>query len=338
MLQNKNQVEILNELAELAGLPGFAKKLAEDGLDPLTATNVEIFQINLGRLCNQVCKHCHVNAGPNRTEIMTRETMEECLSILKKNSIPLVDLTGGAPEMNPHFRWFIEELSKLDVSIIDRCNLTILSEPGQEDLAEFLARHKIEIIASLPGLNGSQTDSQRGKDVYSNSLKGLKQLNSLGYGKNKTDLILNLITNPVGAFLPGTQSSIEKHWKKTLFDRHEIVFNNLYTITNMPLGRFLNWLVRKDLLQMYIEKLISNYNPIAAKSVMCRNTISVDWQGYMYDCDFNQMLDLKVNHGLPTHISEFDMEKYSQREIVTELHCFGCTAGCGSSCGGATTE
>jgi radical SAM/Cys-rich protein len=262
--------------------------------------------------------------------------MKLCLNILDSYEIPVVDITGGAPELNPDFKWFITEIKKLKKNIMVRSNLTILDSNGFENYAEFMSKNKIEIISSLPFYKAGFTDKQRGKGIYQKSIKVIKKLNSFGYGKENSDLKLNLVYNPVGAYLPAAQSSLETEYKRELWNTHQVVFNNLYTITNMPISRFLDYLISSGNYQIYMEKLINSFNPAAASNVMCKNTISVGWDGYLYDCDFNQMLELTLNHGAPDHLRDFDLNKIQFRRIVTGQHCFGCTAGSGSSCGGAT--
>ena len=327
------QLEKLNEGA----FDKFGAKLQNIGLNPLKPTSIDIFQINMGKMCNQTCKHCHVDAGPDRKEIMTRETMQQCLDILSTYDIPVVDLTGGAPEMNPNFRWFVEELSKLGKHIIDRCNLTIIqANPKYYDLPQFFAQHKVEVVSSLPHYTAMRTDSQRGDGVFNHSISALQALNEVGYGKEGTGLQLNLVYNPTGAILPGPQEELESDYKKALYDKFNIEFNKLYVITNMPISRFLDYLIESSNYEEYMEKLVNAFNPTAAESVMCRNTLSIGWDGYIYDCDFNQMLDLTVN--CPSkHLSSFNFEALSNREIIIDQHCYGCTAGLGSSCGGQVT-
>lgn len=316
----------------------FTEALAASGLAPLTATGITVFQINVGKLCNQTCHHCHVDAGPDRREIMTRETAELCIEALARTPIPTVDITGGAPELNPNFRWLVEQSRALGRRVIDRCNLTVLLLASQPDLGEFLAEHRVEIIASLPYYLEHQTDAQRGDGVFARSIEALRKLNALGYGQPGSGLALNLIYNPVGAFLPPAQRSIEADFKRELARRHGVVFNSLYTITNMPISRFLEFLLRSGNYDRYMDKLVGAYNPSAAAGVMCRYTISVGWDGTLYDCDFNQMLDLPLSFGSPAHIRDFDRAMLDRREIVVGQHCFGCTAGSGSSCGGVTVE
>ncbi|MDQ3141681.1 MAG: arsenosugar biosynthesis radical SAM protein ArsS [Bacteroidota bacterium] len=316
----------------------FSEKLIESGLFPLKPTGIEIFQINVGKMCNQTCRHCHVDAGPDRKEIMTRDIMSLCLEAIKKSGAHTVDLTGGAPEMNPDFRWFVEEISKLSVNkIIVRCNLTIiLANPKYHDLPEFFKRHHIEVVSSLPYFTALKTDAQRGDGVFDKSIRALQMLNSTGYGMEDSDLILNLVYNPSGAFLPGSQATIEAEFKKKLLQLYGIHFNSLYTITNLPISRFLEYLLSSGNYNSYMEKLIEAYNSQAAMNVMCRNTLSVGWDGFLYDCDFNQMLDLKIE-STANHVSEFNTDSIKSRSIIVNQHCFGCTAGAGSSCGGATS-
>ena len=333
----REQIEILEhgDRDNFSLIP-FQQKLETTNLFPLNATGITVFQVNLGKMCNQVCKHCHVDAGPDRKEIMSRETMQQCLVALKNNpQLTTVDLTGGAPEMNPDFRWFVEEIKKLDRHIIVRCNLTIiLANKKYHDLPQFYKNNFIEVVSSLPFYSQDRTDRQRGDGVFDASIAALKMLNSVGYGKKESSLILNLVYNPAGAFLPPAQSSLEKEFKKALMDKFEIEFNNLFAITNLPISRFLDYLLQSNNYENYMEKLVMAYNPVAAANVMCRSTISIGWDGYLYDCDFNQMLELKVN-GNTKHITQFNAEILNSREIKIGQHCYGCTAGAGSSCGGA---
>lgn len=328
-----NQIDVL----ERTDIESFESKLDNLGLFPLKPTSIDIFQVNLGKMCNQVCKHCHVDAGPDRKEIMTKETMQLCLDALDKSSIQTVDLTGGAPEMNPDFRWFVEELSARNKHIIVRCNLTIiLANVKYNDLPDFFKKHKVEVVSSLPHFSARRTDSQRGDGVFEKSILALQMLNKIGYGKDNPDLKLNLVLNPSGAFLPGDQMQLENEFKKRLKNDHNIDFNELYAITNLPVSRFLDYLVNSGNYEEYMQKLIDAFNPTAASGVMCRNTISIGWDGYLFDCDFNQMLDLKFENEIPRHIKEFDVSKLESRDIILNNHCYGCTAGAGSSCGGAT--
>ena len=330
-----SSVEQLKLLADSPACPPFETQLNRAGLFPLQATGITVFQINVGKLCNQTCRHCHVDAGPDRTESMSRETAEQCIQALAKTDIPTVDMTGGAPELNPNFRWMVEQARGLGRHVIDRCNLSVLLIPSQADLAEFLASHHIEIIASLPSYRASQADAQRGEGVFEKSIEAMQLLNRLGYGRPDSGLTLNLVYNPVGAFLPPKQEAIEAQFRKELRARHRVEFNHLYTITNMPISRFLEFLVESGNYTGYMERLANAFNPAAAAGVMCRYTLSVGWDGRLYDCDFNQMLELPVDHGMPSHIRDFDPAQLHQRRIVTRNHCYGCTAGSGSSCVGA---
>ena len=327
------QLEVLRELTIACD---FDQAVADAGLAPLTAGPIEIFQINVGKLCNQTCRHCHVDAGPDRREVMSRETMEQCLAALARTTIPTVDITGGAPELNPHFRFLVEEVRKLGRHVMDRCNLTILDTAAHRDLPEFFAEHQVEVVCSLPHFRALNTDRQRGEGVFDKSIRALRRLNAIGYGDGRSGLRLVLVTNPAGAFLPGGQASLEREWKREMAERHGVRFDALYTITNMPISRYLEWLAETGNLERYMAKLVTAFNPAAALGVMCRNTLSVGWDGQLYDCDFNQMLEMPVR-GPVSHIRDFDPRRLQGRAIVTERHCFGCTAGGGSSCGGSTT-
>lgn len=333
---SSHQLDVLEKPSD--ALVRFEVKLREINLFPLQATGIEIFQMNLGKMCNQTCKHCHVDAGPDRTEIMTRETMELCLAALDKNDIPTVDLTGGAPEMNPDFRWLVEQLSARGKHILVRCNLTIiLANKKFHDLPEFFKMHRIEVVSSLPYYNARRTDNQRGDGVFDKSVQALQRLNEAGYGKEDTGLRINLVYNPAGAFLPGSQQTLEAEFRKELRRQFRIEFNELYVITNLPISRFLDYLLVSGNYESYMEKLVQSFNPVAAQNVMCRNTLSIGWDGYLYDCDFNQMLDLKVQPVTAQHIRDFNSLLLGHREIVIGQHCYGCTAGAGSSCGGSLT-
>ncbi|MGQ0696088.1 MAG: arsenosugar biosynthesis radical SAM (seleno)protein ArsS [Nitrospiraceae bacterium] len=330
-----SSAEQLKLLADSTAWPPFETQLNQAGLFPLHATGITVFQINVGKLCNQTCRHCHVDAGPDRTESMSRDTAEQCMQALAKTDIPTVDITGGAPELNPNFRWLVEQARALDRHVMDRCNLSVLLIPSQADLAEFLATHRVEIIASLPSYRASQTDAQRGDGIFEKSIEALRLLNRLGYGQHDSGLALNLVYNPVGAFLPPKQEAIEAQFRRELSRLYDITFNHLYTITNMPISRFLEFLVESGNYDDYMERLANAFNPAAAAGVMCRYTLSVGWDGTLYDCDFNQMLDLPLDHGTPSHIRNFDAAQLHQRQIVTRNHCYGCMAGSGSSCGGS---
>ncbi len=313
----------------------FEEKLTKISRWPLRASEIETLQVNVGKLCNQTCRHCHVDAGPTRTEMMTRETAELVLDVLRRYAIPNVDITGGAPELNPNFDFLVHEARALGRHVMDRSNLTVFYAEGKGYLPEFLRNHQVEIIASLPCYLEKNVDFQRGKGVFSRSIEALQWLNRFGYGDPATGLELNLVYNPIGPSLPPAQKGLEDTYRQQLGERFGIVFNNLYTITNMPISRFLQDLVRHGNYEHYMELLVQKFNPTTLDGVMCRTLVSVGWDGKLYDCDFNQMLEMPINHGLPQHIREFDASVLAHREICTGSHCFGCTAGSGSSCGGA---
>jgi len=334
----ERQRALLAELELRDPLGGdFERHVERSGLRPLCATGIEVLQLNVGRLCNQTCAHCHVDAGPHRTEVMSRATSELCMDVLARTSIPTVDITGGAPELCPSFEYLVEESRRLGRHVIDRCNLTVLALARCAHLPRFLAEHAVEVVCSLPHYRRPATDAQRGAGVFERSLDGLRKLNALGYGRGEPRLRLVLVTNPVGAWLPGGQASLAAEWKRELARRHGVHFDDLYTITNMPISRYLEWLARTGNLAAYLQRLVAAFNPAAAAGVMCRRILSVGWRGDLYDCDFNQMLELGVGRGAPRHLREFDLEALATRRIVTGRHCFGCTAGRGSSCGGETT-
>jgi radical SAM/Cys-rich protein len=315
----------------------FEDALRGAGLESLRPTRLEILQVNVGKVCNQTCRHCHVDAGPDRREVMSRSTLELCLAAVDRSpSLTTVDITGGAPELNPDFRWFVRELRRRGRHVIDRCNLTILETPSYRDLPEFFAEHQVEVVCSLPHYAKLNTDAQRGDGVFEASIRALRRLNEVGYGGGSSELRLVLVTNPVGAFLPAGQRSLEREWKRELERRFDVRFDALYTITNMPISRYLEWLRESRNLESYMGRLVASFNPRAAEGVMCRNTISIGWDGAIYDCDFNQMLDMKAQTAKP-HVRDFDFDALASRTIATDRHCFGCTAGAGSSCGGATT-
>ncbi len=328
------QVRLLETTRDV---PRFEERLAAAQLDPLRATGIVVFQINVGKLCNQTCRHCHVDAGPDRTEVMSRETAERCMAALAPTDIPTVDITGGAPELSPVFRYLVEESKRLGRRVMDRCNLSVLLLPSQADLGGFLARHLVEVVASLPSVVPTQTDAQRGGGVFEKSIEALRLLNALGYGTPGSGLVLTLVTNPVGAFLPPAQEPQERQFRHRLARDYGIVFNDLHTITNMPISRFLEFLLQSGNYEGYMQRLANAFNPTAAAGVMCRYTLSVGWDGRLYDCDFNQMLELTIGHGAPSHVRDFDPEALHARRIITGNHCYGCTAGAGSSCGGAIT-
>lgn len=297
-------------------------------------------QVNLGYLCNQQCLHCHVNAGPNRKEVMDQNTINQLKEYLAHSDAATLDLTGGAPELNPCFRELVSYAKGLDMHVIDRCNLTVLEEPEQEGLAEFLAEQKVEITASLPCYLEENVDAQRGKDVYTKSIRSLQKLNALGYGKEDNGLILNLMFNPQGPVLPPPQQQLEADYRQYLSENFGIVFSQLHTLTNMPIKRFGSTLISRGEFETYMTLLRDAFQEQNIQQLMCRNTISIDWQGYLYDCDFNQMLDLRLydNDGSALHIHDFKRTNLQDRPVIVADHCYGCTAGQGSSCGGALSE
>ena len=325
--------------ALLDGVPvarSFEAALEGAGLLPLKPTAIEILQINVGRKCNQTCRHCHVDAGPDRTEMMPDAVVDRCLEIVEGTSIPTVDITGGAPELHRRWREIVVRARAAGKRVMDRCNLTITLLPNYAYLPEFFAAHGVHVVASLPHYRQKGTDTQRGDGVFEQSVEALRRLNALGYGRAGSGLTLDLVTNPVGTFLPGDQRALEAEWKRQMTRLHGVEFNALYTITNMPISRFLEFLDETEALEVYMERLVTAFNPAAAAGVMCRNTLSVGWDGTLYDCDFNQMLELPVDARAPRSVFDFDLAALERRDIVLGPHCFGCTAGAGSSCGGAT--
>ncbi|PCJ27712.1 MAG: radical SAM protein [Flavobacteriales bacterium] len=304
------------------------------GLFPLKPKNIETLQINLGKLCNQICEHCHVDAGPDRKEIMIKKVLQQCLGVAKTTTITTIDLTGGAPEMNPNFRWFVSELSQLGKKVIVRSNLTILTYKKFLDIPQFYKDYKVTVISSMPCYTKDNVDKQRGNGVFERSIEALKKLNELGYGKEGSGLELNLVFNPGGASLPPEQMALEVDYKRELKDLFNVEFNSLYTITNLPISRFLDFLLKEGKYEEYMDKLINSFNPSVAENVMCRNTISVGWDGKLFDCDFNQMLEIGIASS-SQNIANFNEEELKNRNIVLGQHCYGCTAGAGSSCQGA---
>lgn len=302
---------------------------------PIKRSTLETLQVNLGYLCNQRCLHCHVNAGPTRTEMMTPEIIGKVIDVLKSRKIATLDLTGGAPEMHEQFRYLVEEATKLEVHVIDRCNLTILMEPGYEGMAEFLARHQVEVVASLPCYSVDNVDQQRGDGVFDKSIRALQILNKLGYGKPDSSMMLNLVYNPQGASLPPNQQQLEADYKRELEQQFGIVFNRLFAIANMPIARFGSTLISKGEFNNYMQLLKDNYRADNLEGLMCRSVISVDWQGYLYDCDFNQMLGLPLANRKGSHLDDLLKNDMHGLPISVADHCYGCTAGQGSSCGGA---
>ncbi len=311
----------------------FEKALEQYGVER-NRKGVYTLQINLGNLCNQACNHCHVGAGPEKTDVMSRETIDMILSLLKNtHHIEIVDITGGAPELNPNFRYLVASVRQMGLGVIDRCNLTVLSEAGQEDTAQFLADYHVQVVASMPCYLEKNVDAQRGDHVYKKSIEGLKKLNALGYGKEGSGLELNLVFNPSGMGLPPAQSALENDYKAFMFENHGIFFNQLLTITNMPIKRFKERMEEIGKLQAYENLLTEKFNPEAAQRIMCKELISVSWNGRLFDCDFNQALDIPVTSGK----NLWDIESFDEidKVIVFKNHCYGCTAGSGSSCKGA---
>ncbi|HSY48090.1 MAG TPA: arsenosugar biosynthesis radical SAM (seleno)protein ArsS [Thermoanaerobaculia bacterium] len=324
--------------ASTAGRATFLEMLRGAGWPDLTPARLEIFQVNLGKLCNMTCRHCHVDAGPDRSEaMMTRQTVDACLRALDQTPAHTVDITGGAPELHPEFRYLVEAARARNKHVIDRCNLSVLLLARNAGLAEWLADREVEIVASLPHYRQRNTDAQRGDGAFEKSIAALRVLNSAGYGLGKPGRVLSLMTNPAGAFLAPSQSDVEGEWKIALKRDFGVTFDRLLALNNMPISRFLEWLVDSGNLDSYMARLIDAFNPGAVAGVMCRNTISVSWDGRLYDCDFNQMLDLDAETDVGAmSIESFDFEQWQRRSVVTRAHCFGCTAGAGSSCGGST--
>jgi radical SAM/Cys-rich protein len=316
----------------------FAARVRREG-GQLRRAGIDAVQINVGKLCNQACVHCHVDAGPKRTEVMDRRTAALALDLARAAGARTVDITGGAPELNPSFRFLVRQARSAGCHVMDRCNLTVLFEPGQEDLAEFLAEQRVEIVASLPCYLAENVDTQRGRGVYDRSIAALHRLNALGYGRDDAGLTLNLVYNPVGAHLPPPQETLEADYKRELDERFGLQFNRLYTLANMPISRFAHALEREGQLEAYHELLATAFNPATLDGLMCRHLISVSWDGYVYDCDFNQMLDMRLGNGKVFRLGETPVaelvRQVTQREIQVGEHCYGCTAGAGSSCGGA---
>lgn len=315
----------------------FAGILMGHRLPELRSTRLEIFQINVGKLCNMTCRHCHVDAGPDRREMMSRETVEACLNALDQTNAHTVDITGGAPELNPHFRYLVDQCVVRGKHVIDRCNLTVLLLPTLEDLPQWLAERQVEVVCSLPHYRQRNTDAQRGDGTFEQSIAALRRLNAAGYGQGNPNQCLTLMSNPVGAFLSSSQAKLEQEWKAGLLKHHGVTFDRLITLNNMPISRYLEWLEASGNLQAYMELLVNAFNPATVAGLMCRNTLSISWDGRLFDCDFNQMLDLECQsiEGQSMSIHDFAPARLDDRPIVTGRHCFGCTAGAGSSCGGA---
>lgn len=331
-----NQLDCLNNIG---GLLSFERKIKGVGLYPLKGTGLSVLQVNVGKVCNLACKHCHVGAGPDRKELMGKETFLHCLQAMADEAeLQTLDITGGAPELNPYLPWFIKEAAGLGRKIKVRSNLTVLEQEENAYLAEFFASHRVEVVASLPYYQGKKVDIQRGKGVFDASVRVIRRLNELGYGQEGTQLELSLVYNPGGAFLPPAQHAMEADYRRELLRRYGITFNRLLTITNVPLGRFLEFLIQSENLTGYMGRLVGVFNPAAAARVMCRSQISVGWDGRLYDCDFNQMLGLGCCPEVPGHIKDFRPGALQNRRIAVGNHCYACTAGAGSSCGGAMAE
>ncbi len=337
------QVVTLNAIA-LEQTPhqgDFMATLAAHQWRSLQPAKLEIFQINVGKLCNMTCRHCHVDAGPDRTrENMDRETIEACLQALDQTDAHTVDITGGAPELNPHFRYLVDQCVARGKHVIDRCNLTVLLLPRMQDLPEWFAERQVEVVCSLPHYRQRSTDAQRGDGTFEKSIAALQQLNAAGYGQGDPKRMLTLMSNPVGAFLASGQAQLEQEWKVGLQRHQGVTFDRLITLNNMPISRYLEWLEQSGNLQGYMERLVNAFNPATIAGVMCRNTLSVSWDGRLFDCDFNQMLDLELQSpdDARSHIRNFNPVTFAARQVITGRHCFGCTAGSGSSCGGAIAE
>ncbi|MEX1002649.1 MAG: arsenosugar biosynthesis radical SAM (seleno)protein ArsS [Crocinitomicaceae bacterium] len=332
-LTPKEQLKILSD--QSTRMPAFSEKMQEIGLFPLQPQDLEILQINVGYLCNQQCTHCHVDASPYRKEITPKEILQQCLQVLDETpTIKTVDLTGGAPEMNPHFEWLIENLAKRNVEIIVRSNLTILVEGKFKSYPELFKKYQVTVVSSLPCYTEENTDKQRGNGVFDKSIKALQKLNELGYGR-EADYRLHLVYNPGGPSVAPNQQALQADYKRELKEKFDIDFNDLYTITNLPIARYLEYLLSIGRFEDYMMLLADSFNPSAAKGVMCRNTLSVDWNGDLFDCDFNQMLGLPLAVKSADNIMKFDPDEINNRNIVLNNHCFGCTAGEGSSCQGA---
>ncbi len=328
------------QLAQLSSIemPAFDTALAEAGHSQgLRPTKLQIFQINLGKLCNMTCRHCHVDSGPDRTEEnMDRATVDACLEAIERSGATTVDLTGGAPELNPHFRYLVDACVAMGKHVIDRCNLTVLLLPRNRDLAQFLADRGVEVVCSLPHYRKRNTDAQRGDGTYEKSIRALHLLNEVGYGKGDPNKLLTLMANPAGAFLAANQNAVEAEWKAALLRNHQVSFDRLFCLNNMPVSRYLEWLIEKGQFAAYMERLTQAFNPAAIDGLMCLNTVSISWDGRLFDCDFNQMLDLEVEIPGARTVQDFNLEALSARKVVTHQHCYGCTAGQGSSCGGST--
>ena len=340
LVHPSEQFRILGRVGIHGGPSGsgqFDRDLEAAGWPVLQPKALDIVQINLGKLCNMTCRHCHVDAGPDRTEEnMDRATVEACLRLIDRAGVRVVDLTGGAPELNPHFEHIVDECVKRGIHVMDRCNLTILLTRRFRHLPEWFAERGVEVVCSLLHYRELGTDAQRGKGAYAKSLRALRNLNKAGYGLGDKRRFLTLVANPVGAFLPGQQASLEREWKVALGTNHDVYFDRLLTLNNMPMSRYLEWLAQTGQVDSYLNRLVNAFNPATIAGLMCRNTLSVSWNGYLYDCDFNQQLDMVMDlPGHTPHVKDFDLAAWKRHVIRTQRHCYGCTAGAGSSCGGA---
>ncbi len=340
----EKQFEVLEAVDVEGGPTGtgqFEQDLSASGWDELTPAELEIVQINLGKLCNMTCRHCHVDSGPDRTEEnMDRETVDQCLAAIDRSGAHTVDLTGGAPELNPNFEYLVDACVERGLHVIDRCNLTILTTGAYQHLPEWFAERGVEVVCSLPHYRKLNTDAQRGEGTYKKSIRAMEMLNDAGYGQGDPERKLTLVTNPVGAFLAGNQESLEREWKEALQRNHGVTFDELLALNNMPMSRFLEWLMEKGQVEEYMERLVNAFNPSTIRGLMCRNTLSISWDGFLYDCDFNQQLEMNMdlNGEDHPHVSDFDLEAWKTHSIRTNRHCYGCTAGAGSGCGGAIDE
>ncbi len=340
LVHPEEQLRVL-DAADITGGPTnsgrFGLDLAASGWPRLKPDRLEIVQINLGKLCNMTCMHCHVDSGPDRTEEnMDRATVDACLQAIDRSGAQVVDLTGGAPELNPNFEYLVEACISRGLRVLDRCNLTVLLTRRCEHLPEWFAKRGVEIICSLPHHRKIGTDAQRGDGTYAKSIKALRRLNAVGYGYGDPDRQLTLVTNPVGAYLVGNQASLEREWKTSLAHNHDVSFDRLLTLNNLPMSRYLEWLMDTNQVDTYLSKLLQAFNPATIAGLMCRNVLSIGWDGHLYDCDFNQQLEMRMDIPRP-HVAEFDLSIWQSHSIRTARHCYGCTAGAGSSCGGAIT-
>ncbi len=319
-------------------MDAFVERLNDCGVYPLRAAGIEILQMNITRRCNQTCKHCHVQAGPDRTEMMSRAIMTHCIEAAGRKEISTIDITGGAPEMHPDLEWLLGELSALKKRLIIRSNLVVMRDPAYRHYLDLFAAHRIELVGSLPDYHAERSDRQRGAGTFEGTIEVIRELNQRSYGLPGSGLVLHLVHNPVGAYLPGPQAALETEYRRVLHNRHGLHFNTLFCLVNNPIGRYADYLKRSGNWSDYIHLLQCAFNRKTVSSVMCRTTLSVGWDGRLYDCDFNQMLNLTVNSGAPDHIENFDYDRLAGREIVVRSHCFACTAGAGSSCQGALAE